>query len=257
MNAMHEANRACWNEWADWWRRKADQRGTWRRCHQEPTLVLSPVEMDFLRDVQGKDVCVLGSGDNEVAFALAGMGAQVTSVDISERQLAVAAERTGVLGLSIRFLRADVTDLGGIEDRSFDLVYTGGHMSVWVSDIRRYYAEAVRILRQAGLLIINEYHPIRRMWLNSDGPEPRHRYFGRGPYEYRTGEGLRQFEFHWTVADHLQAVLDTGCALVKVDEHGEGKESEDYAKETPEKLPMYLLIVARKGAPGAADAAGT
>jgi hypothetical protein len=37
-------------------------------------------ETPFLKDIDGKDVCVLGSGDNEVAFALAGLGGQVTSV---------------------------------------------------------------------------------------------------------------------------------------------------------------------------------
>lgn len=246
MNEFHEANRACWNEWTAWWRKKADDRGVWRRCHRDPTLVLSPGEMRFLSDMPGKDVCVLGSGDNEVVFALVGMGGKVTSVDISERQLEIAKERAGILGLSVSFVRADVMDLGSIEEGTFDLVYTGGHMSVWVSDIGRYYAEAVRILRQGGLLIVNDYHPIRRMWLDSNGPTPRHQYFNRGPYEYRSNEGLPHFEFHWTVSDHIQAVLDAGCALLRVDEHGEHVEDENWTKANLDKLPAYLLIVGRK-----------
>lgn len=246
MNDLHESNRACWNEWADCWRQKGDQRGTWRECHRVPGLVLSPVEMSFLSDVRGKDVCVLGSGDNEVVFALAGMGARVTSVDISEKQLEVARERAGILGLEVSFLRADVADLSGLSDVSFDGVYTGGHVSVWVSDIRGVYAEAGRILRPKGFFIVNEYHPVRRMWHESKGPEPNHRYFNRGPYEYRSDAGLPQIEFHWTVADHIQAVLDAGCALIKVDELGEGKESDEYDPWVPPTLPMYLLIVGCK-----------
>jgi ubiquinone/menaquinone biosynthesis C-methylase UbiE len=202
--------------------------------------------MNFLRDVRGKQVCVLGSGDNEVVFALAGMGAKVTSVDISEKQLEVARERAGILGLEVLFLRADVTDLASVPEANFDLVYTGGHVSVWVSDIRQYYAEAVRILRPGGLFIVNEYHPVRRMWHESKGPEPNHRYFNRGPYEYRSDAGLPQIEFYWTVADHIQAMLDAGCALVKVDEQGEGKENDDYAEWVPTTLPICLLIVGRK-----------
>lgn len=216
------------------------------RCLEDPTLVLSPTEMPFLSDIRGKDVCVLGSGDNEVAFALAGMGGRVTSVDISERRLEIAEERASILGLSVTFVRADVTNLEPIKDETLDLVYTGGHMSVWVSDIRKYYAEAVRILRPGGLLVINEYHPVRRMWLDSDGATPCHRYFNRGPYEYRSEEGLPSFEFHWTVADHIQAVLDAGCALVKVDEHGEDVENESWMQANLDKLPTYLLIVGRK-----------
>jgi ubiquinone/menaquinone biosynthesis C-methylase UbiE len=217
-------------------------------CHRNPELVLSPAEMPFLSGVRDKDVCVLGSGDNEVVFALTGMGARVTSVDISERRLEIARERASVLGLDVTFLRADVADLGSITDGRFDLVYTGGHVSIWVSDIRKYYAEGVRILRPGGLFVVNEYHPIRRVWLESDGPEPAHGYFNRGPYEYRSDAGLPSFEFHWTAADHIQAVLDAGCLLLKVDEHGEHLENEYWTKANLDNLPAYLLIVGRKAA---------
>jgi ubiquinone/menaquinone biosynthesis C-methylase UbiE len=218
----------------------------WQKCHRQPALVLSPAEMSFLGDVRGKHVCVLGSGDNEVVFALAGMGAAVTSVDISEKQLEIAEQRAGVLGLDVSFLRADVVDLAVIPDDAFDVVYTGGHVSVWISDIAKYYSEAVRVLRAEGLLIVNEYHPIRRMWHESEGPTPRHRYFDLGPYEYLTENGLTHVEFHWTTADHIQAVVDAGCTLVKVHEHGERKEEEEYAAAVPSTLPEYLMIVGRK-----------
>ena len=67
----HEANQAFWNASTDWWKEKEDQRGRWLKAHEDPTLVLSPAEMPFLKDIDGKDVCVLGSGDNEVGgFAL-------------------------------------------------------------------------------------------------------------------------------------------------------------------------------------------
>jgi hypothetical protein len=88
--------------------------------------------MPFVKDVAGQGVCVLGSGDNEVSFALTGLGGCVTSVDISERRLAVAAERADVLRLHLTFVQADVTDLSALADDAFGLVYTGGHMSVWV-----------------------------------------------------------------------------------------------------------------------------
>lgn len=246
MNDIHEANRACWNEWAEWWGERAEARGLWRRCHRDPSLVLSPAEIRFLSDVHDKQVCVLASGDNEVVFALAGMGAHVTSVDISEKQLEIARRRAVTLGLEITFLRADVTDLAAIPEAGFDLVYTGGHVSVWVSDLRRYYAEAARILHPGGLFLVNEYHPIRRMWLDGDGSAPTHRYFNHGPYEYRSRQGLPQIEFHWTTADHIQAVLDAGCSLSAVEEHGEGTEDAQWEAHTPASLPMYLLIAGRR-----------
>ena len=105
----HEANKKFWDASTQWWKEKEDQRGLWMKAHEDPALVLSPAEMPFLKDIDTRDVCVLGSGDNEVAFALAGLGGHVTSVDISERRLAVAADRARTLGLQLTFLQADGT----------------------------------------------------------------------------------------------------------------------------------------------------
>ena len=246
MMKPHEANRAFWNASTNWWKEKEDQRGLWMKAHQDPSLVLSSAEMLFLKDIDGKDVCVLGSGDNEVAFALAGLGSHVTSVDISERRLAVAADRARTLGLQVEFLRADVTDLSALQDNSFDLVYTGGHMSVWISDIHKYYAEGGRILKPDRLLVVNEYHPVRRMWLDADGPAPRHRYCNRGPYTYTSEEGLPTFEYHWTVADHIQGVVEAGCCIINVEEYEQKLDDESWIVANLDKLPTYLLIVGRK-----------
>jgi len=247
MTEMHEANRAFWNASTPWWQEREDTRGHWQHAHEDPSLVFAPAEMPYVRDIAGRDVCVLGSGDNEAAFALAGLGGRVTSVDISEARLAVAAERARALGLTLTFLRADVVDLAALTDATFDLVYTGGHMSIWISDIRRYYAEAARILRPGGRFVVSEYHPFRRLWLDGEDPAPHHHYLNRGPYRYETDEGQPTFEYHWTVADHIQAVIDGGCRVVAVDEFGETVEDEFWMQVTLENLPACLLIVGERG----------
>ncbi len=185
MNAKHEANRKQWNAGAERWKERTDKRGLWNKCHKDPTLVLTASEIEYLKDIQGKSVCVLGSGDNEVVFAMAGMGAEVTSVDNSERQLEIASERADCLDLKISFLRADVTQLDKIENESFDTVYTGGHVAVWTSDIKKYYSEAVRILKTGSYIIINEYHPFRRIWCEeSKEIVLKYSYYNRGPFKF-------------------------------------------------------------------------
>ena len=89
-NKMHEANKKRWDAASQGWARGADSRGLWRRCPKEPQLVLSEKELEYLSDIAGQQVCVLGSGDNQVVFALAGLGAVVTSVDISQHLLDIA-----------------------------------------------------------------------------------------------------------------------------------------------------------------------
>jgi SAM-dependent methyltransferase len=252
-NKFHAANKARWEVAAKGWARGADSRGLWRRCPKEPHLVLCPRELECLRDIAGKQVCVLGSGDNQVVFALAGLGALVTSVDISQNQLDIAAQRAIELRLSVNFVQADVTALGMFGDLSFDVVYTGGHVAVWVSDLETYYSEAVRILRTGGLFIVNEYHPFRRIWRESkESLVVESQYLQRGPFEYDLSDNvlrpepgmLKSYEFHWTIADYINAVLKTGCNLISVDEYGE--EVSDWEGAPMQGLPEFLLIIARK-----------
>lgn len=252
-NKLHEANRRRWDAGSARWARGADSRGIWRRCSSEPELVLSPKELHYLADLRDKRVAVLGSGDNQVVFALAGLGAVVTSVDISQNQLDVAERRAQELDLPVSFLRADVTDLSAIGSRSFDIVYTGGHVAVWISDIDAYYGEAARILRPNGLFIIAEYHPFRRIWKESqDGLTVESSYFERGPFEYDVTEeilrpksgNMKSYEFHWTISDYVNAVLKSGCCLLDTDEFG--TDVADWEGAPMHGLPEFLLIVARK-----------
>ncbi|MEM7122465.1 MAG: class I SAM-dependent methyltransferase [Pseudomonadota bacterium] len=254
---IHAANKARWDAGAERWAKLAEQRGSWRRCVAEPELVLCPNELEYLDDVSGKSVCVLGSGDNQVVFALAGLGADVTSVDVSERQLDVARERAQALGLTISFMQADVVDLSELSPGSFDVVYTGGHVAVWVADLVAYYAEAARVLRTNGLFIVNEYHPFRRIWRDSiDTLEVEASYYERGPFEYHLdddilrpkGGNLVSFEFRWTVSDYINAVLDAGCVLVNIDEYGE--HVGDWEGAPMAGLPEFLLVIARKAEQG-------
>ncbi len=253
MNEMHEANRRSWNAASPGWQAGIDAKGKWREAATNPTVVLLQRELDALGTVSGTKICVLGSGDNVVVFALAGLGAQVTSVDISETQLEIAAGRARELELDVTFVRADVTDLSSLGDGIFDAVYTGGHVAVWVSDLRRYYSEAARILRSGGLFLINEYHPFRRLWKEAPGPlVVENAYFERGPFQYdRSGEvpGAEEgsqpsFEFHWTVGDFVEAVVGAGCEITELQEFGD--EPESWEGADLRGLPQSLLIAGRK-----------
>ena len=188
-----------------------------------------------------------------MVFALAGMGARVTSVDISQKQLDTAAERVTELGLDVAFVRADVVDLSSLRETSFDLVYTGGHVAVWVSDLKTYYSEACRILRAGGMFMVSEYHPFRRIWQDSASDlKIAFSYFDRGPQEYDRSENapgtpkgsLPSYKFHWTTSEYLSALMDAGCELLAIDEFGDERQ---YWEESPmDGLPYTLLMVGRK-----------
>jgi len=242
----HQANQKFWDESFEWWKETEDKRGHWQEAHRKPELVLCSTELGFLKGCTGKRACVLGSGDNEVAFALAGLGCEVTSVDISERRIEVAKERAKELGIKQYFIQADVCDLSMINDGSFDYVYTGGHMSLWISDIWKFYGEAGRILSNNGLLMINEFHPIRRLWSESKDYQPSQGYFDRGPHRFTNEEGKETYEYYWTVADHIQAVINAGCRIEKMEEYELNDHEFTGTEFNSDKLPGHLMIIGRK-----------
>jgi hypothetical protein len=70
-------------------------------------------------------------------------------------------------------------------------------------------------------------HPFRRVWSRSASDlKVGINYFDRGPHRFEAamdvlyhapGE-LEQFEFHWTVADYITAILASGCQLIHAEE---------------------------------------
>ena len=139
-------------------------------------------------------------------------------------------------------------------------MYTGGHVGVWVSDLRTYYREAIRILREGGLFLVNEYHPFRRIWKDLDTSlEVQYSYFDNGPHEHRVSEDhvdapgdMKQFEFHWTVSQYLNAVIEQGVELIRFEEVDDAPEEWEYAPL--QGLPRILLIAGRKT--GTCDSVG-
>jgi SAM-dependent methyltransferase len=138
-------------------------------------------------------------------------------------------------------------------DETYDIVYGEGHVAVWVSDLQRYYLEAVRILKPAGLPIVSEYHPFRRVWKDSPSRfEVGFNYFNRGPHRFKFASEvphaepveLEQFEFHWTMADCISAILSSRCQLVHAEEFGDTSETWEGAPVAG--LPATLLLVGRR-----------
>ena len=251
-NKYHDSNKKLWEATAEEWGRKGDRRGLWKRCHLEPELVLTRNVLDQIEDVSGKRLCVDGSGDNQVVFAFAGMGAEVTSVDISQNQLDIAEKRSKILGLEVSFQQADVLDLSVFRDESFDIVYTGGCVAVWVSDLDTYYREAVRILRLGGRLIVDEHHPIRNIWeYNDDELNIAHSYQDNGPFRVMLEENIlsnkegeyEAYEFQWKVSDFIMAVLKTGAKITEFQEYGD---QVSWEQATFKGLPEMILIFAEK-----------
>ena len=221
MNEIHEGNRQYWDRTrASETERQSEEAGIWRRCCQEPALAFDCDALEVIRelvgDLEGKDVCIIGSGDNHAAFALAGQGAKVTSVDQSEKQLEVASRRAEELGLAITFAVADAADLSSLGSAAFDLVCSTNGFFVWIADLDAVFGEVHRILRPGGHCVFYDIHPFQRPWKDlRTATEMEKSYFDTGPFA-RSEEGPHSF--HWTMADLLNALAEAGLSLRRLRE---------------------------------------
>lgn len=221
MGNLHEANRRHWDETADKWQALEDRDGLWRRCVHHPDLAFDGGSLDLIRGclgpLKGRDVCVIGSGDNCAAFALAGCGAKVTSVDISQRRLDIAAERAAVLGVEISFVRSDAATLAELGSGCFDLVVSTNGFFVWICDPRAVFNAVYRVLRPGGFYVFYDIHPFLRPWVVEDGALRMEKPYGQeGPLP-RTDES-EGYEFHWTLSGLLQPLIESGFLMRRIDE---------------------------------------
>ena len=131
-----EQIKAYWNETSDseWYRSlRTDEKI--RRLVEKPESAFHPAVYALIRkylpELKGLRILLPSSGDNHAAFALAMMGAKVTSADISERQLENASVIAERLGLDIEFVCDDTMKLSRIPDQ----VYTSNGTLSWISDM--------------------------------------------------------------------------------------------------------------------------
>ena len=119
------------------------------------------IHTDFIHRYVDQDDRVLdaGCGPGRFSITVAGLGATVTALDVSERQLQIAKEKTAEAGLLERvdgFVRADITDLSMFPPASFDVVVCyGGALSYVCEDREKAAAELVRVVRPGGTLLIS------------------------------------------------------------------------------------------------------
>ena len=265
MNKMHEANRQSWNAAAGGWRDLRDRDQLWKQCHKSPELAFEGEALEMILkysvEITDKRICVIGSGDNCASFGLAGLGAKVTSVDISEEQLRVAENRAQILGLQIEFIRADAAELNQLSDDSFDLVCSTNGFYVWISEPTKVAAEVYRILRSEGHYVFYDIHPFQRPWKRAQIQpiEMEKTYWETGPFEET--DGHVSYEFTWTLSDLLNAVADSGLVIRKIVESppadsrfwqdfsyelGTDESLMDWKRNPRAGLPTWLTVVAQK-----------
>ena len=115
------------------------------QLHYIPAHLLEIHPLNILTDVEGKDVLCLGAGGGQQSAVFGLLGARVTVIDLSERQLEMDRRAAAHYGYKINLIQSDMREFSKVEESSFDLVYGTG-MS-YIPDVRQVYSEVNRVLK--------------------------------------------------------------------------------------------------------------
>lgn len=107
--------------------------------------------------------CGATVGHNTLPWAQTFTDAEVHAIDVSAAVLAYGHARAQALGVPVHFRQMDATDLK-YPDASFDVVFSSMFLhELPLEDIRRFFAQARRVLRPGGLLLNMELPPNREL----------------------------------------------------------------------------------------------
>jgi SAM-dependent methyltransferase len=245
------ARRRDWVPVAQTWVRDPEDKEPWRRVATMPALALNVIEQELIGSAAGRTICALGVSDGMAALALAAMGSRITVADPSQSMLDMLMIRARIIGVELDFVQTDLCDLSAIHNESFELAYAA-QATRQLEDINRFYAEVHRILSPGGRFIINEYHPIRRIWKQEPGhPQAECSYFDRRrpreeeeliPDPNAPGVSLGKFDFSWTVADHFGALAAAGFRVTALEEIGDVRQK--WEVPNLKGLPEQLVLAA-------------
>jgi len=185
---------------AEWW----DPAGKFRPLHQ-----IGPPRLSFIRDhavthfardarslkpLTGLNALDIGCGGGLIAEPLARLGASVTAIDPSERNIAIAKGHAEAQGLAIDYRAVRVEDLVA-EGKTFDLV-TCLEVVEHVPDVGMFIAACAKVVRPGGLLFLSTINRTMKAWaLAIVGAEYVLRWLPRGTHQWErfvTPEELAQ-----------------------------------------------------------------
>ena len=251
-----QQNRRAWDEIAELRFRNMGWPGP--DFYRDGGTLLDPVVLDAAGDVVGQRLLHLQCATGEETLSWAVAGAIATGVDISRRQIAIAAEQAAATDLSAHFVAADVYNLpAGFQQEAFDLVYTGGGVLVWLPDIWQWAQIVAAALRPGGRFLLWEEHPCAQcLWVTDGVLEITSDYFGRQTPELGTGWGHfsggeaakeTKAEFLWPMGDVITALAQAGLRITALREFPSTAEWRFGAQlEDVRRLPGTFLLVAAK-----------
>lgn len=190
---------------------------------------LLPLERDELGDVSGRSLVHLQCHFGLDTLSWARRGARVTGVDFSPAAVQTARALAARCRIDARFVEAEVTTAADTLG-SFDVVFTSWGVIGWLPDLPAWGRTVAALLRPGGTFYMAEIHPTALLFSGDLPLRRRYPYFPTetplfeqddGTYADRSAHVAEPDRFEWifTLADVVMALIDAGLRIEWIREH--------------------------------------
>lgn len=232
------------------------------------TYRFNPIVRKELGDIRGKTVLHLQCNTGADSIVLAGMGAQVTGVDLVPDNIRYAKALARELDVAnVDFIESDVLELTNALEGKYDIVFTSDGAIGWLPDLKKWGETIRHFLKDDGYFYAHDSHPFYLVFseekLSNDIAEIHYRYFEKEAEVEETIGGyaseLKQAKNHfwtYTLGDLIGAMAHANLFIEYFHEHdrcakGMGGSKEDgeglcYHPKLERYIPLSFSLKARK-----------
>jgi SAM-dependent methyltransferase len=249
LSTQSEANRKAWNFRAyEYWNRSNGSPASYAaRLLESPGANINSRYQDIFVDVKGKRILNALGSNGRKAVPLCLLGAEVTIIDISEESQRYAQELAEYAGVTLQYVVADlVTYQNDGFTGFFDIVFAEGGILHYFGDLDALFAKLAIYLRKQGELVLNDFHPYRKILFPEIGTKGNYFDTGlhEGPVAYENQfEDLERKNFpqcllrFYTVGEIVTSIAKSGLCI---------REMREIPKVGTESVPGEFTIIARK-----------
>ncbi|MCU6707919.1 methyltransferase domain-containing protein [Paenibacillus sp. J5C_2022] len=240
------------------WETKAYQ--AWVQTYGTPDELASKLRLEhkhhlrywlkYIGDPTGKRVINLLGSHGRKAISLALLGADVTVVDISEENRMYAIQTAAAVGVELNYICSDVLNIPNEETLGeYDIVLMEFGILHYFTDLNSIFSLVRRRLEKNGRLILTDFHPFARSWMNTNNlKQPTGNYFDGNvrkgevafakllPEEERSELG-KVLVRSWTVGDIVTAIGTAGLFI---------RTFEEIPCSTDPRFPEFYTLIADK-----------